>query len=380
MLSRRTAHAREANALFRALTERRRAGRPTLDLTVSNPTCLGFPYDEEAILAALADRGSLRYEPEPFGLSHARAAAGATLGVPGSQVVLTASTSEAYSLLFKLLCDPGDAVLIPEPSYPLFEHLAQFESVRVVPYRLLYDGAWHIDLDSIRDAVDPQTRAIVVVNPNNPTGSYAKRSELLAIAELGLPVISDEVFAEYNLRDVPGRVRSAIEVESKLTFALSGLSKLAGLPQMKAGWIAVTGDGPHMEESLSRLELLCDSYLSVGAPVQHALPQLIRASETTRHAIRTRTRANYHRAVTTLANSAATVLDAEGGWSAVIRLPRVDTETSLALRLLGEHGVFVHPGHFFDFVDEPYFVVSLLAQEVEFARGIAALRKMVDDL
>lgn len=380
MLSRRTAHASETNPFFLALAKRRIEGRPTIDLTVSNPTDLAFPYDEDAILSALSDRRSLRYEPEPFGLPQARSAAAATLGAAASQVVLTTSTSEAYSLLFKLLCDPGDDVLIPEPSYPLFEHLAQFDGVHIVPYRLLYDGAWHVDLDSVRRGIGPRTRAIVMVSPNNPTGNYAKRDELVAIAEHGLPIISDEVFAEYGLREVPGRVRSAIDIEGELTFALSGLSKLAALPQMKAGWIAVAGRRERVDEALSRLELLIDSYLSVGAPVQHALSQLIGASEVTRHAIRTRIRANYHRAVAGVAGSAATVLDAEGGWSAVIRLPRVDTETSLALRFLEEHGVFVHPGHFFDFREEPYFVVSLLASELEFARGIAELRKMVDDL
>ncbi len=367
MLSRRTAHSTETNPFF-------------LSLTVANPTDLELPYNEEAILAALADRRSLRYEPEPFGLPHARSAAAATLGAPASQVVLTTSTSEAYSLLFKLLCDPDDDVLIPEPSYPLFEQLAQFESVRIVPYRLLYDGAWHVELDSIRRAIGPRTKAIVVVSPNNPTGNYVKRDELHAIAEHGLPIISDEVFAEYNLRDVPGRVRSAIEVDGELMFALNGLSKLCGMPQMKAGWMAVTGRSARVEETLSRLEMLLDSYLSVGTPVQHALSRLIRVGETTRSVIRTRIRTNYHRAVLALANSAATVLDAEGGWYAVIRLPRVDTETNLALQFLEEHGVFVHPGHFFDFLDEPYFVVSLLTPELEFERGMLELRKMVDHL
>ncbi len=380
MLSRRTAHASEINPFFLSLTMRRLEGRETIDLTVSNPTDLEFPYNEDAILAALSDRRTLRYEPDPFGLPHARSAAASTLGAPASQVVLTTSTSEAYSLLFKLLCDPDDDVLIPEPSYPLFEHLAQFESVRIVPYRLLYDGSWHVDLDSIRRAIGPRTRAIVIVNPNNPTGNYVKRGELHAIAEHGLPIISDEVFAEYNLREVPDRVRSAIEIDAELVFALSGLSKLCALPQMKAGWMAVTGRSERVEETLSRLELLLDSYLSVGAPVQHALSRLIRLGETTRSGIRTRIRANYHRAIATLANSPASVLDAEGGWYAVIRLPRVDTETNLALQFLEEHGVFVHPGHFFDFLDEPYFVVSLLAPEIEFDRGMIELRKMVDHL
>jgi hypothetical protein len=283
--------------------------------------------------------------------------------VDASRVVLTASTSEAYAFLFKLLCDPGDEVLVPVPSYPLFEHLARLESVRAVPYRLAYDGAWHVDLASARVATTPRTRAIVTVSPNNPTGSYLKRTELDALASLGLPIVSDEVFAGYPLRDDATRAASALDAAgAPLVFALGGLSKLAALPQMKLAWLVAGGEPARASAALARLEVIADAFLSVGAPVQHALPALLATRGPVERAIRARTRDNLASVRAAVTGSAATLLDVEGGWYATLRLPRTRTEAEWTLGLLEEEGVYVHPGHFFDFEDEAYVVVSLLTQ------------------
>ncbi len=360
--------------------ERLRAApdRPSFDLTESNPTRAGLPYDGETIRQALASPGALRYEPHPFGLPSAREAVARELTAEGlavqpSRVVLTASTSEAYSFLFKLLCDPGDEVLVPAPSYPLFEHLAQLESVRLVPYRLAYDGAWHIDLASVRGAVAPRTRAILSVAPNNPTGSYVKRDELRELAGLGLPMVSDEVFSRYPLRDDPARARSALEAQgAPLVFVLGGLSKLAALPQMKLAWIVVDGEGcVESREAMARPRaFIADAFLSVGAPVQHALPALLASRAAVEQTIQRRTRRNLAFVQQAVEGSAASVLDAEGGWYAVLRLPRTRPEEAWALSLLEDDGVLlVHPGHFFDFEEEAYVVLSLLTIETRFDRG-----------
>jgi alanine-synthesizing transaminase len=420
MFSLRSAHDARKNALALALERARAEGRPLLDLTVSNPTRAGVPYAQSAILAALADPRSLDYAPEPFGILSARQTVARALGEHGhpiggragstpalspsasiggragstpalspsasidpARVVLTASTSEAYSFLFKLLCDPGDSVLVPAPSYPLFEHLAAFESVRLVPYPLAYDGAWHIDLPAMTRAIEPRTRAILLVSPNNPTGSYVKKDELAALAATDLPLVSDEVFARYALRDDPRRAATALEAAgaAPLVFAMGGLSKLAGLPQMKLAWTIVGGREPRVvADALARLELIADSFLSVSAPVQHALPALLASCHEAESAIRARTRANLARlrARHASAGHAATVLDCEGGWYATIRLPRTKTEEEWALELLDRDGVYVHPGHFFDFAEEAYVVVSLLTPEGDFEEGVKRVLARVD--
>jgi aspartate/methionine/tyrosine aminotransferase len=358
------------NALAQALARR----PPPFDLTVANPTRgAGIPYDEAAILGALALPGSLVYEPAPFGLASAREAAARDLSAHGppvdpSRVLLTASTSEAYAFLFKLLCDPGDEVLVPVPSYPLFEHLARLESVRAVPYRLAYDGAWHVDLPSVRDAIGPRTRAVVVVSPNNPTGSYLKASELAELARLDLPLISDEVFARYALRADPSRARTVLDApEAPLVFALGGLSKLAALPQAKLAWTAV--GGRDAAAAMDRLEVIADSFLSVGTPVQHALPALLASRGVAEQAILTRARANLAWLASEVAGSAVSLLDAEGGWYATLRLPRTRSEEAWTLAFLEQEGVHVHPGHFFDFDDEAYVIVSLLTPEATLREG-----------
>jgi hypothetical protein len=342
--------------------------RPLLDLTLSNPTRASIPYDGDAILSALARPGALVYEPAPFGLASAREAVAQDLSAHGprvdpARVVLTASTSEAYAFLFKLLCDPGDEVLVPRPSYPLFEHLARLESVEAVPYRLAYDGAWHVDLPSVRAAISERTRAVVTVSPNNPTGSYLKTSELAEVAALGLPIVSDEVFARYPLRTDPARARSALEADPALVFALGGLSKLAALPQAKLAWMAVGGERARVEAALARLEVIADAFLSVAGPVQHALPALLTSRAVAEEAIRERTIRNAAWLASAVAGSAVSLLDAEGGWYATLRLPRTRDEQAWALAFLEQDGVHVHPGHFFDFDHEAYVVVSLLTPE-----------------
>lgn len=342
--------------------------RPLLDLTLSNPTRASLPYDSDAILSALARPGALVYEPAPFGLASAREAVARDLSAHGppvdpARVVLTASTSEAYAFLFKLLCDPGDEVLVPRPSYPLFEHLARLESVEAVPYRLAYDGAWHVDLPSVRAAISARTRAVVTVSPNNPTGSYLKSSELAEVAALGFPIVSDEVFARYPLRTDATRARSALEADGPLVFALGGLSKLAALPQAKLAWMAVGGEAARVDVALARLEVIADAFLSVAAPVQHGLPALLTSRAVTEHAIRDRTVRNLAWLASAVAGSAVSLLDAEGGWYATLRLPRTRDEQAWALAFLEQDGVHVHPGHFFDFDEEAYVVVSLLTPE-----------------
>jgi aspartate/methionine/tyrosine aminotransferase len=371
---------RSPNRLFAALERRAAVGRTHLDLTVSNPTRANVPRDGRATIAALANEASLLYEPEPFGLLPARRAVAELFGARGvavdaSRVVLTASTSEAYSFLFKLLCDPGDRVLVPRPSYPLLEHLCRYEGVECAPYFLRYDGAWHVDFPSILAARTERTRAIVVVTPNNPTGSYLKRDELERLAEIGLPIISDEVFAAYSALPDPRRVASALEASGASVFALDGLSKFAALPQMKLAWIAVGGADPAASEALAGLELICDSFLSPSAAVQHALPSLLSLSAGPRATIQRRVVHNYGVLSRCLAGTALTPLTYEGGWYGVVRLPAVRTEIAWALGLLEERDVLVQPGFFYDFESEPFIVVSLLTDDVPFAEGV---RRLVD--
>jgi aspartate/methionine/tyrosine aminotransferase len=382
--SRRTEHPEAQNALSLALAHARAAGRRVIDLTVSNPTRAGIPYDEAAILAALGDPRALVYEPLPFGLPEAREAVAREIpgGVDPSRVVLTASTSEAYAFLFKVLCDPGDEVLIPQPSYPLFEHLAAFEGVRPVPYLLTYEGEWHIDEASLAAAaLSPRARAVLVVSPNNPTGSYLKVSEAAALAATGLPIVSDEVFATFPLDAPASRLPTALTLGAggSLVFALGGLSKLAALPQMKLAWIAAAGPDDVVARALARLELVADTFLSVGTPVQCAAPRLLESRAAAEDAIRARTRGNLARLRAAVpAGSSLDVLRAEGGWYAVLRLPRVMSESEWTLALLNDADVYVHPGHFFDFPGEAYVVVSLLTPEEDFAEGATRIVSLVE--
>ncbi len=285
----------QPNPLSILLAEKRRSGAAILDLTESNPTRAALDYPGGELLAALADPRALQYDPDPRGLLAAREAvaeyyAQRGVDVPASRILLTASTSEAYSYLFKLLADPGDEILVPRPSYPLFDYLAAMESVRVRQYPLRYDGVWHIDFDALASAITPRTRAIVVVNPNNPTGSYLKRAEWERLQSFGLPILSDEVFSDFAFAPDPARVATLAGSSDALTFSMSGLSKIAGLPQMKLGWI-VAG-GPDHAAALEGLEWIADTFLSVATPVQWALPRILAASAAVQEQIRQRTRAN----------------------------------------------------------------------------------------
>jgi aspartate/methionine/tyrosine aminotransferase len=384
MFSSRLPSALAPNAITRAVAAIRAGGMPILDLTETNPTAVGLPYPP-GILAPLADAAGERYAPEPMGLASARAAVSreyqrAGVSLTPEQVMLTASTSEAYALLFKLLCDPGDQVLVPQPSYPLFESLTALESVQARPYRLDYHGGWAIDRASFDHALTARARAVLVVSPNNPTGSRLRADDRDWLCDVcaarGLAIIADEVFADYPLRPKPGAVSCAGE-SRVLTFALGGLSKSAGLPQLKLGWMAVSGPAAPAAHAIERLEVLGDAYLSVSTPVQAAAPALIESGRAVRASIQ-------QRLVTNLAclerlvgrHPAVTLLAPEGGWSAVLRVPATESEESLVLRLLNEARVLVHPGFFFDFADEAFLVVSLLPEPAAFEQAVRRLLPM----
>ena len=380
----RTSQHDEPNPLAQAVREARaraaEGGPALLDLSVGNPTSAGIPYATAEILAALADPRGLVYEPEPLGIASAREAVArdwTARGTPidASRIALTASTSEAYAVLFKVLCDPGDEILVPAPSYPLLGFLAAFESVTLRPYPLVYAGSWHVDLDALKRAIGPRTKAIVVVTPNNPTGSYLGAQELDAMLDLGLPIVSDEVFATYPLRgDGPpeGRIASVATASRGLVFALSGLSKLAGLPQLKLGWIGVSGEASLVAQAMARLELVLDAYLSVATPVQHALPTILATRGATERAIRARTADNLEVLRRAMKRApAASVLEVEGGWYAIVRVPDVKTDEEWTLELVTRDAVHVQPGYFFDMGRGAHLVVSLLTPEATFAEGVA---------
>ncbi len=363
------------NALTCLLADKHRRGEPILDLTESNPTHAGIVYPSAEIAASFADERAVLYEPMATGLLSAREAvveyyAGRGIEVDAARVLLTASTSEAYAFLFKLLADPGDEVLVPRPSYPLFEYLARLESVRVRHYPLFYDHGWHVDIAALEACVNERTRAVVVVNPNNPTGSYLKREELhrlVAIcASRGLAIISDEVFSDYALRDDADRATTVAGLRDVPAFALSGLSKIAGLPQMKLGWMLVNDD-----PALERLELIADTYLSVGTPVQLALPRLLALHGGVQSQINARTRENLAWLTGALASAPSIrLLDVEGGWYVILQVPRIRSEEEWVLRLLRDCGVLVQPGFFYDFEQEAYLVVSLLTAPDVFREGV----------
>ena len=372
------------NRLSALVAEKRQAGSEVLDLTESNPTRVGFAYPQAEILAAIADARALRYDPSARGLDTARqAVAGYYRGrgteVQPDNILLTASTSEAYAYLFKLLANPGDEILAPRPSYPLFEFLAGLESVHIRQYPLRYDGVWHVDFEALERAITPRTRGIVVVNPNNPTGSFLKRAELDRLdslaAERGLAILSDEVFRDYGFDEEADRVSTLAGERRALTFSMSGLSKIAGLPQMKLGWI-VAG-GPASEQALDALELIADTYLSVAMPVQVALPRLLELSGGILEQLRRRTASNLARLRAAVHGSAATLLRTEGGWYAVLQVPRTRSEEEWTLQLLDEHGVLVQPGFFFDFESEAFLVLSLLPEPATFAEGITRVRCVI---
>ena len=383
MFSSRVPSALGPNRIAAAVSALRAAGAPIIDLTASNPTTSGIGYPAD-LLTALSCPDALVYAPDPHGLPTARDAIAADYARRGdavdpSRIVLTASTSEAYSALFKILCDPGDEVLVPCPSYPLFEHLLGLDAVKGVPYALDGHGDWAIDIDSVERALTPRTKAILLVSPNNPTGSYVTRDELerlLAFARgRSLAILADEVFVDYALDPGAASRRARfVGATDGLVCSLGGLSKSVGLPQVKLAWMALAGAPRLVDEALARLELVCDTYLSVSTLVQRAAPDLLERGAVVRERILARVRANLAR----LRSLAATVpscrvLPVAGGWYAVLQVPSIWPEETLVLDLLMKAHVFVHPGYFFDFPREAYLVVSLLPREEEVGDGLGRL-------
>jgi alanine-synthesizing transaminase len=352
-VSRRLPSGLRENPLSVLLAEKRRTGDSILDLTESNPTHAGVVYPE-GFLAALADDRALLYEPEPFGLPSARECIAREYGVAFDRVIMTASTSEAYSWIFKLLCDPGDEVLVPRPSYPLFEYLARLESVEVRNYNIFQDHGWFIDFHTIERALTERTRALVLVNPNNPTGHFIRQHELEPLTELcsrhHIAIISDEVFGDYLIDPAPD---SVLTLRGIADFALNGLSKLVGLPQMKLAWIVTKDPVPEME-------IIADTYLSVGTPVQVALPRLLELRDPVQRQIIERIRENGQRGT-------------EAGWYSI--LPVTDDEDT-AYRLLRDRNTLVQPGYFYDFESANRIVVSLLTPPEVFREGLHRLAQL----
>ena len=378
--SRRTDWDTSESEWARILRERRENGLPVLDLTASNPTRCGFTYDAAAILNALGDPVALDYDPAPRGMLLAREAvsryyADHRAEVDPGQILLTTSTSEAYSYLFRLLCDAGDETLIAQPSYPLFDFLADIDDVKLVRYPLFHDYGWHFDLEGLRRSIGLRSRAIVLVHPNNPTGHFCKAAERAAIEEIcaehQLALIVDEVFLDYPLREMPepDRRSFAAGAHMVLTFVLSGLSKIAGLPQMKAAWVACLGPQEALSGAMQRLEVIADSFLSMNAPVQCAIPVWLAERAGMQAQIRARISANLAALDAALAGQTATSrLHAEAGWYAVLRIPAYDDE-GVAIELL-RRGIALHSGHFFGFNGNGWLVVSLLSNPGDLAHGM----------
>jgi len=372
------------NLFSTALDAHRANGKPLLDLSASNPTSIGVHYEEHTLLSALTQPNALKYEPASKGLLVAREAVARYYTERGTAVspehiILTVSTSEAYSYCFRLLCEPGDEVLVGLPSYPLFEFLADIQDVRLIPYELVYDHGWQIDFHSLSKAITPRTRAILLVHPNNPTGSYIRPHE---IAELNricsrheLAMICDEVFLDYSLAETH---TSLVENNGALTFVLSGLSKIAGLPQMKLAWLVSSGPQPLREEALARLDVIADTFLSPNAPVQWAASAMLESRRGIQLQVMERVRGNLAELDAQLANQAlCRRLDFEGGWYATLRVPATRTDEELAVAILEHEAVLVQPGHFFDFAADGHLVLSLIAPTAEFAEGVRRVLRFV---
>jgi hypothetical protein len=382
MFSSRIPWDRAPNRLARAVASARSDARALIDLTATNPTTTGIGYPDD-LLRRLASPAALVYTPHPFGLPEARDAVARDyrrrgMAIDSAGVVLTASTSEAYSLLFKLLCDAGDAVLVPVPSYPLFDHLTRLDGIRASTYQLEYHGRWMVDFETVDRSWSPAVRAVLGVSPNNPTGSILSEGELSELenrcADRDAALILDEVFADYPLQAGGGHTAGPGLRGRALTFRLGGLSKSAGLPQVKLGWIGVDGPEPLVREALERLDIICDAYLSVSTPVQVAAPELIDTAHQVRARICTRIAGNYAELRRQASgHPSIQVLAAEAGWSAVVRVPSTRAEEELVLELVERDGVLVHPGFFFDFPHESFVIVSLLPEPAVFAEGVGRM-------
>jgi aspartate/methionine/tyrosine aminotransferase len=374
----------QANPLSEVLARHRTEGKPLLDLTNSNPTECGFEYDNRAILQALANPASLAYDPNPRGLLSARQAVAGYYAARATQasaesIILTTGTSEAYSFVFRTLCNPGDEILIPEPSYPLFAFLADIQDVKLVRYPLDYDYGWQINFHALQQAITPRTRGVIVVHPNNPTGHFTKPHELEKLNKIcsarNLAIIADEVFLDFALQDQPPFTfaRNA----AALTFTMSGLSKISGLPQMKAAWLVTSGSEQLKSQALARLDIIADTYLSMNAPVQWAIPALLEQRNLFQTQLLARVRKNLADLDQQLAlQKSCARLVVEGGWYAVLRVPATRSDEGLAIALLNQKNIYVHPGHFYDFPSEGFLIVSLITPEEEFAAAVQLLLSM----
>ncbi len=366
----------KTNRLAEALERHKSSGRRLLDLSASNPTECGFTYDAPAIMRALCSPASLQYHPDPKGLKSARQSVSDYYADHGERVaiddlILTASTSEAYSFIFRLLCNPGDELLIPTPGYPLFDFLADVNDVKLTRYPLFYDHGWHIDTHALKQAITPQTRGVIVVHPNNPTGHFTRHEETAQLNQIcsanQMAIIADEVFLDFSLGAAQ---KSFVANAGALTFTMSGVSKISGLPQMKFAWLAVSGPEDIKREALARLEMIADTYLSLNAPIQLAAPVLLRQRAHFQQQVMDRVRRNLAELDSQLAgNQHVRRLAVEGGWYAVLRIPATRTDEELAIALLQEHNVYLHPGHFYDFPSDGYLVVSLITPEQDFSEG-----------
>lgn len=377
-----------ANSLTRALRERAALGLPTIDLTESNPTRVGIPYPEEELAEVLGRAAGPLYEPHPRGLPAAREALAATLSTPGDPVspddlVLTASTSESYSWLFKIFGEPGDEVLTLAPSYPLLDSLASLEGLALSHAHLAPGRGFAIETEKVELAITPLTRLLALVHPGNPTGAFLSPSEQTAMAGLcaswGIPLLSDEVFFNYPLEDARFRPAASLDSDA-LAFSLGGLSKSAGLPSWKLGWIRVGGPAGERRRAIEALELVADSYLSVSTPVQRALPEILELAPRIRSAILDRLRTNLAALRALLTDSGVELLEPQGGWSAVLRVCDPRTDEELALEILDKAGVLVHPGYFFDFATDDFLVLSLLPEPDRFADGVTRLLRLAGTL
>jgi alanine-synthesizing transaminase len=385
MFSHRTDWKLTPNRFTQAQQELRAAGREVLDLTISNPTRAELHYDAEAILQALVNPKAMDYDPQPKGLLSAREAVAAYYrkqydDVDPESIVLTTSTSEGYSYLFRLLCNVEDEILVPKPSYPLFEFLADLQDVKLVPYPLLYDHGWQIDFPSLYKAVNHRTRAVVVVHPNNPTGSFVAEEERNALnnfcREYKLSLIADEVFLNYAHDGAPRSTFAANR--DVLTFTLSGVSKISGLPQMKLAWIVTSGPDEAVSAALARMEVVADTYLSMNAPVQLAAPALLEQRRSIQPLLLDRVRANLNELDRALAKQkTCRRLDVEGGWYAVLRVPVTQSDEDLAIEILRRLSVLVHPGHFYDFSGDGHLIVSLITPPRDFQKGIVQVLELL---
>ena len=384
MFSDRTSWNLKSNRLSEALAKHRAAGKPLLDLTASNPTECGFDYDRQAILQALSNPKSLSYGPDPKGLLSARRAvseyySAREIMVPADDIILTTSTSEAYSFVFRVLCNPGDELLIPEPSYPLFSFLADIQDVKLVGYPLLYDHGWQIDFHALQQAVTARTRGMIVVNPNNPTGHFCKPSEVRKLNEIcsrrQIAIIADEVFLDFSIAE---NIRRSFAASAEsLTFTMSGLSKISGLPQMKAAWLIASGPEELKAQALARLEVIADTFLSMNAPIQLATLSFLELRHGFQKQVMARVRKNFAELDKQLsAQSSCARLEVEGGWYTILRVPLIRSDEDLAIDLLNAQGVYVHPGHFYDFAADGYLIVSLITPEQDFKEGIKRLLSM----